>query len=107
MDIRMPQLDGLTAARQLLASGDSRILILTTFDADEYVYETLRMGASGFLLKDAPPDQLISAVRSAAAGNALIDPAVTRILLKLGLRDRVQAVVTAYESGFIVPDQPA
>jgi len=165
MDIRMPQLDGLSAARQLLASGDSRILILTTFDADEYVYETLRMGASGFLLKDAPPDQLIGAVRSIADGNALIDPAVTRrligrfahavrpaslqppqlkdltareldvlrlvarglsnaeiaadlvveestikthvsrILLKLGLRDRVQAVVIAYESGFVVPEE--
>ena len=167
MDIRMPQLDGLSAARQLLASGDSRILILTTFDADEYVYETLRMGASGFLLKDAPPDQMIGAVRSAAAGNALIDPAVTRrlirrfahavrpaslqpphlkdltareldvlrlvarglsnaeiaaelvveestikthvsrILLKLRLRDRVQAVVIAYESGFVVPEERA
>jgi DNA-binding NarL/FixJ family response regulator len=167
MDIRMPQLDGLSAARQLLASGDSRVLILTTFDADEYVYETLRMGASGFLLKDAPPDQMTGAVRSIAAGNALIDPAVTRrligrsahavrpaslqppqlkdltareldvlrllarglsnaeiaadlvveestikthvsrILLKLGLRDRVQAVVIAYESGFVVPEDRA
>ena len=167
MDIRMPQLDGLSAARQLLASRDSRILILTTFDADEYVYETLRMGASGFLLKDAPPDQMIAAVRASAAGNALIDPAVTRrligrfahavrpaslqppqlkdltareldvlrliarglsnaeiaadlvveestikthvsrILLKLGLRDRVQAVVIAYESGFVVPEDRA
>jgi DNA-binding NarL/FixJ family response regulator len=164
MDIRMPNLDGLAAARQILASGDSRVLILTTFDADEYVYETLKMGASGFLLKDAPPDQLIAAVRSAAAGDALIDPAVTRrligrfayairpvtlqppalqvltareldvlrlvarglanaeiagelvveestvkthisrILMKLGLRDRVQAVVIAYESGFVKPD---
>ncbi len=167
MDIRMPNLDGLAAARQVLDSCGSRVLILTTFDADEYVYETLRMGASGFLLKDAPPDQLIGAVRSAAAGNALIDPAITRrligrfahavrpsalqpaqlrdltareldvlrlvargmtnaeiaaelvveestvkthvsrILLKLGLRDRVQAVVIAYESGFVVPDDPA
>jgi DNA-binding NarL/FixJ family response regulator len=143
------------------------VLILTTFDADEYVYETLRMGASGFLLKDAPPDQLISAVRCAAAGNALIDPVITRrligrfahavrpaalqpaqlndltareldvlrlvarglanaeiaaelvveestvkthvsrILLKLGLRDRVQAVVIAYESGFVRQDGAA
>jgi DNA-binding NarL/FixJ family response regulator len=166
MDIRMPNLDGLAAARRVLASCDSRVLILTTFDADEYVYETLKMGASGFLLKDAPPDQLIGAVRSIAAGNALIDPAITRrligrfahavrppalqpaqlkeltareldvlrlvargltnaeiggelvveestvkthvsrILLKLGLRDRVQAVVVAYESGFVVPDEP-
>jgi DNA-binding NarL/FixJ family response regulator len=167
MDIRMPNMDGLTAARQVLGSGDSKVLILTTFDADEYVYETLRMGASGFLLKDAPPDQLIGAVRCVAAGDALIDPSITkrligrfahavrpaalqpvqlkdltareldvlrlmargltnaeiaaelvveestvkthvsRILLKLGLRDRVQAVVIAYESGFVRPDDPA
>jgi DNA-binding NarL/FixJ family response regulator len=73
MDIRMPNMDGLTAARQVLGSGHSRVLILTTFDADEYVYETLRMGASGFLLKDAPPEQLTGAVRCIAAGNALID----------------------------------
>ncbi len=164
MDIRMPNMDGLTAARQVIGSCESRVLILTTFDADEYVYQALRMGASGFLLKDAPPDQLIGAVRSVAAGNALIDPAITRrlirrfahavrppalqpaqlreltsreldvlrlvarglsnaeiagelvveestvkthvsrILLKLGLRDRVQAVVIAYESGFVIPD---
>jgi DNA-binding NarL/FixJ family response regulator len=166
MDIRMPNMDGLTAARQILASGGSRVLILTTFDADEYVYEALKMGASGFLLKDAPPDQLIGAVRCIAAGDALIDPSITRrligrfahavrpparqpaqlsdltqreldvlrlvarglanaeiaaelvveestikthvsrILMKLGLRDRVQAVVVAYESGFVVPDDP-
>jgi DNA-binding NarL/FixJ family response regulator len=167
MDIRMPNMDGLAAARQVITAGASRVLILTTFDADEYVYEALRMGASGFLLKDALPDQLIGAVRSIAAGNALIDPVITRrligrfahavrppalqpdqlkalttreldvlrlvargltnaeiadelvveestvkthvsrILLKLGLRDRVQAVVIAYESGFVVPDEPA
>ncbi len=167
MDIRMPNMDGLAAARQVIAACTSRVLILTTFDADEYVYEALRMGASGFLLKDAPPDQLIGAVRSIAAGNALIDPVITRrligrfahavrppalqpdrlkglttreldvlrlvarglanaeiagelvveestikthvsrILLKLGLRDRVQAVVIAYESGFVVPDEPS
>jgi DNA-binding NarL/FixJ family response regulator len=167
MDIRMPNMDGLAAARQVIAAGASRVLILTTFDADEYVYEALRMGASGFLLKDAPPDQLIGAVRSIASGNALIDPVITRrligrfahavrppalqpdqlkglttreldvlrlvargltnaeiadelvveestvkthvsrILLKLGLRDRVQAVVIAYESGFVIPDDAA
>jgi DNA-binding NarL/FixJ family response regulator len=167
MDIRMPNMDGLTAAKQVLSSTGSRVLILTTFDADEYVYETLRMGASGFLLKDAPPDQLIGAVRCIAAGNALIDPSITRrligrfahavrppalqpaqlkdltareldvlrlvargltnaeiaaelvveestikthvsrILLKLGLRDRVQAVVIAYESGFVRSEDPA
>ena len=142
---------------------DTRVLILTTFDADEYVYEALRAGASGFLLKDAPPDQLIAAVRVLAAGDALIDPSITRrlisrftlaartpdpnppvldrltprerdvlrlvarglsnaeiagqlvieentvkthvsrILMKLHLRDRVQAVVLAYESGFVTP----
>lgn len=167
MDIRMPNMDGLAAARRILASCDSRVLILTTFDADEYVYEALKMGASGFLLKDAPPDQLIAAVRCIAAGDALIDPSITkrligrfahavrpralqpaqlkdltfreldvlrlvarglanaeiaaelvveestikthvsRILMKLGLRDRVQAVVIAYESGFVVPDELA
>jgi DNA-binding NarL/FixJ family response regulator len=167
MDIRMPNMDGLTAARQILSSCDSRVLILTTFDADEYVYEALQMGASGFLLKDAPPDQLIGAVRCIASGDALIDPSITRrligrfaqavrpparqpprlkdltqreldvlrlvarglanyeiaaelvveestvkthvsrILMKLALRDRVQAVVVAYESGFIAPDDPA
>jgi DNA-binding NarL/FixJ family response regulator len=167
MDIRMPNMDGLAAARQILTGSGCRVLILTTFDADEYVYETLRMGASGFLLKDAPPDQLIGAVRSVAAGNALIDPSITRrligrfahavrpstlqprqlkdltareldvlrlvarglanaeiaaelvveestvkthvsrILLKLGLRDRVQAVVIAYESGFVRPEDQA
>ncbi len=165
LDIRMPVLDGLRAAREVLAiSPDTRVLILTTFDADEYVYEALRGGASGFLLKDAPADQLITAVRSLAAGDALIDPAITRrlisrfalaargptglpeelrpltarelevlrlvarglsnveiarelvveentvkthvsrILMKLGLRDRVQAVVLAYEVGFVTPE---
>lgn len=167
MDVRMPNLDGLAAARQILATTSSRVLILTTFDADEYIYEALKLGASGFLLKDAPPDQLIGAVRCIAAGDALIDPSITRrligrfahaarppslrppqlrdltqreldvlrlvarglanneiatelvveestvkthvsrILMKLGLRDRVQAVVIAYESGFVVPDEPA
>jgi DNA-binding NarL/FixJ family response regulator len=165
LDIRMPVLDGLRAARQVIAlSPGTRVLILTTFDADDYVYEALRAGASGFLLKDAPADQLITAVRSLAAGDALIDPAITRrlisrfalaarrpaglpdelrlltarelevlrlvarglsnleiarelvveentvkthvsrILTKLGLRDRVQAVVLAYELGFVTPE---
>jgi DNA-binding NarL/FixJ family response regulator len=167
MDIRMPNMDGLAATRHILGSCDSRVLILTTFDADGYVYEALKMGASGFLLKDAPPDQLIAAVRCIAAGDALIDPSITRrlisrfahaarppalqpaqlkdltqreldvlrlvarglanaeiaaelvveestvkthvsrILMKLALRDRVQAVVVAYESGFVRPDDPA
>jgi DNA-binding NarL/FixJ family response regulator len=163
MDIRMPNMDGLEAARRIIAGSPARVLILTTFDADEYVYGALHAGASGFMLKDAPPDQLVAAVRAAAAGNALIDPSVTRrfiaqfaqavrptsatpnemggltsreldvlrllteglsnseiaerliveettvkthvsrILMKLGLRDRVQAVILAYESGFVRP----
>jgi DNA-binding NarL/FixJ family response regulator len=165
LDIRKPVLDGLSAARQVLAQcPGTRVLILTTFDADEYVYEALRAGVSGFLLKDAPADQLVTAVRSLAAGDALIDPVITRrlisrfalaarppgvlperfrpltarelevlrlvarglsngeiarelvveestvkthvsrILIKLNLRDRVQAVVLAYETGFVSPD---
>jgi DNA-binding NarL/FixJ family response regulator len=165
LDIRMPVLDGLQAARQVIAlQPATRVLILTTFDADDYVYEALRAGASGFLLKDAPADQLVTAVRCLAAGDALIDPSITRrlitrfalaarhpdglppevnrltareldvlrlvarglsnneiarelvveentvkthvsrILTKLNLRDRVQAVVLAYETGFITPE---
>ena len=170
LDIRMPALDGLRAARLVIEKYPAtRVLILTTFDADEYVYEALRAGASGFLLKDAPSDQLIVAVRSVAAGDALIDPVITRrlisrfalaarppgpgevpaalsaltareldvlrlltrglsnqeiarelvveentvkthvsrILTKLSLRDRVQAVVLAYETGLVVPDPGA
>jgi len=170
LDIRMPVLDGLRAARLVIEKYPAtRVLILTTFDADEYVYEALRAGASGFLLKDAPSDQLIVAVRSVAAGDALIDPVITRrlisrfalaarppgpgevpaalsaltareldvlrmltrglsnqeiarelvveestvkthvsrILTKLSLRDRVQAVVLAYETGLVVPDPGA
>jgi len=166
LDIRMPDVDGLEAAREIVAlDGVTRVLMLTTFDADEYVYEALRAGASGFLLKDAPADELVAAVRVLARGDALIDPAITRrlisrfgaaartpddappalddltprerdvlrlvarglsnaeiaaelvieentvkthvsrILMKLGLRDRVQAVVLAYECGFVVPDR--
>ena len=158
MDIRMPELDGLEATRRVLAADDTaRILILTTFDLDEYVYEALRAGASGFVLKDDPPEQLIAAVRIVAGGNALLSPSITKrvikqftriprparprqfddltereldvfrliarglsnaeigqelyisdttvkthithILQKLNLRDRVQAVVLAYETG--------
>lgn len=166
MDVRMPVMDGLEATRVLTASGSrTRVLILTTFDLDEYVYAALRGGASGFLLKDAPADQLLTAIRVIAAGEALIAPSVTRrliaefahrpqptdraaqlepltsrerevlgllargmsnseiaaalflgeatvkthvarVLSKLGLRDRVQAVVLAYESGLVQPGSP-
>src|SRR5271156_4646674 len=82
LDIRMPVLDGLRAARQVISVAPAtRVLILTTFDADEYVYEALRAGVSGFLLKDAPSDQLIVAVRAVAAGDALIDPVIPRRLI--------------------------
>ena len=162
MDIRMPELDGLEATRRLVADGDApRVLMLTTFGEDEYVYDAMKSGASGFLLKDIRPEQLAEAVRVAAAGDALLAPAITRrlieefvrrpppgsgppaelsnlterelevlmliarglsnaeiastlflseatvkthithVLTKLNLRDRVQAVVLAYESGLV------
>jgi DNA-binding NarL/FixJ family response regulator len=164
MDVRMPVLDGLQATRQITAMTDPpKILVLTTFDLDDYVYEALRSGASGFLLKDASATELANAVRLVAAGDALLAPGVTRrliaefarmgaprsptrkqidglteresevlalvargmsnaeiadhlvvaeqtikthvgrILMKLGLRDRTQAVVLAYESGLVHP----
>ncbi|AUH68429.1 MULTISPECIES: response regulator [Gordonia] len=158
MDVRMPRRDGLWAAEQIISSGSAtRVLMLTTFDIDDYVYAALRIGASGFLLKDAPADELVRAVRVVAAGDALLAPSVTRrlieqvtsrttrkataaadsltprelevlltvadgksngeiaaelfvseqtvkthvsnMLAKLGLRDRAQAVVFAYENG--------
>jgi DNA-binding NarL/FixJ family response regulator len=166
MDVRMPGVDGVEATRQLVSSGvTSRVLILTTFDLDEYAFAGLRAGASGFLLKDVPPSELVAAVRSVAAGDAVVSPRITRALLdryaatlptdagssqeqhpilaqltdregdvmlalargqsnaeiaaelflseatvkthvtrilgKLGLRDRVQAVVLAYEQGLV------
>ena len=163
MDVRMPVMDGIEATRALTAGGDGapRVLVLTTFDLDEYVYDALRSGASGFLLKDVTAERLFDAVRVVASGDALLAPAVTRrligefarmqpappperldeltaretevlrlvaeglsnreiaerlvvgeetvkthvsrVLMKLGLRDRTQAVVTAYESGLVVP----
>jgi DNA-binding NarL/FixJ family response regulator len=164
MDIRMPGIDGLEAMRRLLAAGShARVLILTTFDLDDYVYEAMRSGASGFMLKDVSPRQLVEAVRTVAAGEALLAPVITRrlierfmsrpfpgaelppelgeltsreldvlrlvarglsnaeiaqqlilgeatikthvahVLAKLGVRDRVQAVVAAYESGLVEP----
>ena len=79
MDIRMPELDGLEATRRILAADpDARVLVLTTFDLDEYVYAALRAGASGFVLKDDPPEQLLAAIRIIAAGEALLSPAVTK-----------------------------
>jgi DNA-binding NarL/FixJ family response regulator len=84
MDIRMPEMDGIEATRQIVGSpegGDTRVLILTTFDLDEYVYNALRAGASGFLLKDTPPEDLLDAIRVVAAGNALLAPSVTRTLI--------------------------
>jgi DNA-binding NarL/FixJ family response regulator len=85
MDIRMPQLDGIEATRQILSdpgAGHTRVLILTTFDLDEYVYAALRAGASGFLLKDTRPEDLLDAIRLIAAGNALLAPSVTRTLIE-------------------------
>jgi DNA-binding NarL/FixJ family response regulator len=83
MDIRMPELDGLEATRRILAAdGSARVLILTTFGLDDYVYEALRAGASGFVLKDDPPEQLVAAVRTIAAGDALLSPAVTRQVIQ-------------------------
>ncbi len=163
MDIRMPVLDGIAATSRLVVEGTrTRVLVLTTFDLDEYVFEALRAGASGFLLKDAPAEELVEAIRVVAAGDALLDPGVTRrvidafvrrpappahrtralnsltprerevlglmargqsnadiarhlfvsgattkthvsnVLGKLGLRDRVQAVIFAYESGLVL-----
>ena len=83
MDIRMPELDGLEATRRILAEDDAaRVLILTTFDLEEYIYEALRAGASGFVLKDDPPEQLIAAIRTIAAGEALLSPAITTRVIR-------------------------
>jgi len=83
MDIRMPELDGLEATRRILASDDPpRILVLTTFDLDEYVYEALQAGASGFVLKDDPPEQLLAAIRTVASGEALLSPSVTKRVIR-------------------------
>ena len=92
MDIRMPEMDGLEATRRILATDtDARVLILTTFDLDDYVFEALRAGASGFVLKDDPPEQLLAAVRTIAAGEALLSPSVTRRVIKRFATVRRQA----------------
>jgi DNA-binding NarL/FixJ family response regulator len=167
LDIRMPRLDGIEAARRIVALDlGVRVMMLTTFGIDQYVFESLKAGASGFLLKDAPPEDLVAGVRVIADGNALLAPEVTkavierfvaaptadpalrgrvdeltpresevlrlltrglsnaelaeelvvseatakshlaRVLMKLGVRDRVQAVIAAYESGLVKPGQP-
>ena len=99
MDIRMPVVDGLTATRELFSQGlESRVLILTTFDLDEYVFEALRAGASGFLLKDATAQQLTSAIRVLAEGNALLDPAVTRRVIH-DLREDNPIGTTTHRAG--------
>jgi DNA-binding NarL/FixJ family response regulator len=168
MDVRMPEVDGIEATRRLLSDDaiDAKVVMLTTFDMDEYVYDALRAGASGFLLKDVPPEQLVDGIRAVAKGDALLAPSVTRrvieefvrrppasvrtlppkleeltvrelqvlkliarglsnaeiatelfisettvkthvahVLMKLDLRDRVQAVVAAYESGLVEPGE--
>jgi DNA-binding NarL/FixJ family response regulator len=168
MDVRMPDVDGIEATRRLLSDDgtDAKVVMLTTFDMDEYVYDALRAGASGFLLKDVPPEQLVAGIRAVASGDALLAPSVTRrvieefvrrppssvrgiphkladltarelevlkliarglsnaeiatelfvsettvkthvahVLMKLDLRDRVQGVVLAYESGLIEPGE--
>ena len=97
MDIRMPRMDGLEATRQILANGMSgcRIVILTTFDLDEYVYAALRAGACGFLLKDVTPEQLIAAVRLVAAGDALLAPSITRRLIERYAARNARSELTA------------
>jgi DNA-binding NarL/FixJ family response regulator len=98
MDIRMPELDGLQATRRILADDESaRILILTTFDLDEYVYEALADGASGFVLKDDPPEQLLAAIRIVAAGEALLSPAITKRVIKQFARIPRPAPPQAFE----------
>ena len=96
MDIRMPEMDGLEATRRILATDtDARVLILTTFDLDDYVFEALRAGASGFVLKDEPPEQLLGAVRTIAAGEALLSPSVTRRVIRRFATVRRQATPAA------------
>jgi DNA-binding NarL/FixJ family response regulator len=99
MDIRMPELDGLEATRRILGSDqEAKVLVLTTFNLDDYVYEALRAGASGFVLKDEPPEQLIAAVRTVAAGEALLSPSVTRSVIAHFTRRQRQLPPRAVET---------
>ena len=99
MDVRMPLMDGIEATRRIVVNGDAapRVLVLTTFDLDEYVYEALRAGASGFLLKDAPEDQLVAGIRIVAGGGSLFAPAVTRRLIERFARSQATAVPPALD----------
>jgi DNA-binding NarL/FixJ family response regulator len=100
MDVRMPDLDGIEATRRIVSDEESpRVLVLTTFDLDEYVYEALRAGASGFLLKDAPEEQLLAAIRVVAAGGSLFAPSVTRRLIQRFADDRAPAPAAAAALG--------
>ena len=99
MDIRMPEMDGLEATRRILAADEAaRVLVLTTFDHDDHVYEALRAGASGFVLKDEPPERLISAVRTIAAGDALLSPSVTRSVIAHFTQNRREAPAPAVQT---------
>src|ERR1019366_6184369 len=119
MDVQMPTMDGLEATSRIAkdASIPSRIVILTTFERDDYVFEALRAGASGFLLKNSPPEELVHSLLATGKSNSelaahlfvgegTIKTHVSSVLTKLGLRDRMQAVIFAYESGLIEPGQP-
>jgi DNA-binding NarL/FixJ family response regulator len=104
MDIRMPRLDGLAATRELLATTPAvRVIMLTTFDLDEYVYEALRAGASGFLVKDLPDDQLVAGVRAAARGDTLLAPSVTRRLIEAYTRRPPAPVASPLGAGTLTP----
>jgi DNA-binding NarL/FixJ family response regulator len=106
MDIRMPVMDGIEATRQIVGAPEgagTRVLIVTTFDLDEYVYDALRQGASGFLLKDTPPEELLDAIRVIAAGNALLAPSVTRTLISEFARRAAPLVRNADALGMITP----